>query len=299
MPDPDRLTISATESPALFNVSPYKTRWMLWQRFANRVEIDSAADSRMNWGMKMQPLVLAQAAEDLRLEVHPNPDGAYIRRRQLGCTKDATIICPDRGVGALETKCVFDYRPWMQDWNQGRQPPRHYEIQLQQQMLIGDGEKPFEWGVIAAWVCGEMHYFERKPIPEFWSALTEEAQKFFADVEAKAEPEPFGVPVEFPLLRECFPLIEGEKIDLTTHEDATKLLELMIQYKLAAETKSASETHSDLLRAQVLAVAKSAEELILPEGVVVRIRKAGKSGKRITVYRPEVGGVAPDHFYGG
>jgi hypothetical protein len=300
MPDPARKTISATEASGLFHASPYVTRWMLYQRFANGVEIDSPADSRMNWGKKLQPLVLAQAAEDLRLEVRPNAEDAYVRAGSipLGCTRDATIICPDRGPGALETKCVFDYGTWMREWNEGRQPPRHHEIQLQQQMIVGDDKAPYTWGVIAAWVCGEMHYFERKPIDEFWTALIQEAVRFFVDVDEKNEPDPFGAEVELPLLRELFPLIKSERLDLTTHEDAAALLETMIQYKLAAEQKSTAVAESDRLRAKVLAVAKSAEELILPEGVVVRLRNSGKS-KRITVFRPEVGGVAPDHFYAG
>ena len=105
----------------------------------------------------------AQAAEDLKLEVRPNADDTYHRRGLLGCTRDATIICPDRGPGALETKCIFDYRTWMADWGGGAFVPKPHEIQLQQQLLVGDGDdgfaaegSPYDWGVIAAWVAGAM-----------------------------------------------------------------------------------------------------------------------------------------------
>src|SRR5712671_4055890 len=111
MPDPERRTISATESPALFGASPYATPWMLYQRFANGVDIDSQGDNRMDWGQRLEPLILAHAAQELRLEVRPNrePDGTqrYVRRGRLGCTRDGTVICPDRGPGAIETKAVF------------------------------------------------------------------------------------------------------------------------------------------------------------------------------------------------
>jgi hypothetical protein len=120
----------------------------------------------MQWGKKLQPLIIAQASEELRLEVRPNEADDYHRRGFLGCTRDATIICPDRGPGALETKCVFDYGVWMRDWHGGKFVPRNHEIQLQQQMLVGDGTGPaYEWGVVCAWVAGEQHYFERKPMP--------------------------------------------------------------------------------------------------------------------------------------
>src|SRR5882724_10027041 len=178
MPDPTKATISATEASGLFNVSPYVTRWMLWQSFAKGVDIDATEDSRMSWGKKLQPLIIQQAADDLKFEVVPNADDTYHRRGLLGCTRDATIICPDRGPGALETKCVFDYRTWMADWAGGKSPPRTHEIQVQQQMLVGDpsGDEAnnfgmYKWGVIAAWVAGEVHYFERKPIYDLWDRL--------------------------------------------------------------------------------------------------------------------------------
>src|SRR5215475_10562028 len=140
MPDPGRNTISATEAAALYDASPYLTRWMLWKRFADRVDVEMAETDRMAWGKKLQPLVLAQAGEDLKLQVTPNAGDRYIARApiRLGCTRDADIYCPDRGPGAVEAKCVFGMEIWMADWNGGKQPPRWYEIQLQEQMIVGD-----------------------------------------------------------------------------------------------------------------------------------------------------------------
>jgi hypothetical protein len=207
MPDPTRQTISATEAPALFNASPYVTRWMLHRRFAHGDEIHSPEHNRMDWGKRLQPLLLAAAAEDLRLEVKPNASDVYVRNARLGCTRDAEIICPDRGPGALETKCVFDSGVWMREWAGGKTPPRHHEIQLQVQMYVGDGERPFQWGVLAAWIGGEMHYFEREPILELWDEIDKEARQFFADVQAGTEPDPFGAPIESALLAKVFPTL--------------------------------------------------------------------------------------------
>jgi hypothetical protein len=152
---------------------------MLWQRFANGMDIDSRADARMNWGQKAPAADHRAGAEEMRLEVTAEREDAYMRRGLLGCTRDATIICPDRGPGALETKCVFDYRTWMADWNGGKQPPRHHEIQLQQQMFVGDeGGESYRWGVLAAWVAGEVHYFERAPIADLWRRSTRKPSAF-------------------------------------------------------------------------------------------------------------------------
>jgi hypothetical protein len=132
MPDVTLQTPSATETPALWGLSPYVTRWMLYQRFANGVRLDAGENARISWGRKLQPLVIAQAAEELRLKVQPNHAHVYHRRGRLGCTRDATMLCPDRGPGARETKCVFDYPTWMREWDGGRNVPPMHEIQLQQ-----------------------------------------------------------------------------------------------------------------------------------------------------------------------
>jgi hypothetical protein len=302
MPDPLRKTISATQAPALFNVSPYYTRWMLYQHFANGLDLDSGADARMNWGKKMQPLIVEQAAAELALEVRPNAEDTYHRRGLLGCTRDATIICPDRGPGALEIKCVFDYATWMRDWNGGKSVPRQNEIQLQQQMLVGDeaGES-YRWGQIAAWVAGELHYFERAPIPELWRRLEQEAAEFWIAVTSKVEPEPFGATVEVPWLTELFPTVKGNALDLSADAAAEDTAQKIADYKYAKGQESAFGRAADLLRAEILALAKDHDEVLLPFGVKVNVsttrmaaqQRAASIQKRIKVFVPEKSPVRP------
>jgi hypothetical protein len=286
VPDPTKQTISATESPALFNASPYITRWLLWRRFAKGLNLDGEADERMLWGRKMQGLVVDHAAAELRLEVQHNETDVYLRRGLLGCTRDATIICPDRGPGALETKCVFDYATWMRDWNGGKQPPRHHEIQLQQQMFVGSGTVPYRWGVLVAWVAGNVHYFEREPIDEFWQKLYASAEGFFRDVEAGNEPEPFGSPVELPWLATLFPVIKGNAIDLTAAADADALAQIAVDYRNAKEQEAGGARAAEPLRAKLLAVLKDHDEATLLDGVRIRVSPV-RNGKRIKVYVPD------------
>lgn len=269
MPDPLKQTLSATQTPALFGVSPWLTRWMLLRHFIHGDPIDSIGDNRMNWGLKMQPLLLQQAAEDLHLEVRP--DETYVRRGLLGCTRDAEIICPDRGPGALECKCVFDYGSWMRDWDGGNAVPKHYEIQLQQQLLVGagDGNPPYQWGIIAAWVCGEIHYFERKPIDDLWRAIDVASVKFFKDVEAKREGEPFGEQVELPLIARLFAPKPGIKIDLTARDDANDLVSYAQLLRYHATERAAHDKEEKKYKARLKAVMGDAEQGILPYGVSV------------------------------
>ena len=297
MPDPLKQTLSATESPALFGASPYLTRWMLYQKFANGENLDKPADERMNWGKKMQPLIISQVSSDRGLEVVPNPD-TYVRRGLLGCTRDATIIAPGIGPGALEIKCVFDYRIWMTKWDGGKTVPREVEIQLQQQMFVGYGEhfggnEAYAWGLICVWVCADLYYFERKPVPDLWTELERKAIGFFSDVRSKREPDPFGAAVELPLLNKLYPMQPGNVLDLSADPDHVKTSEKVSLYDHLKSEKSGLEANVEKYRVELLALAKDAEYVKLPCGVSYRVKRVGKAGRTIDAYIPETPTAAP------
>lgn len=290
MPDPLRQTISATEASALFEVSPYVTPWMLYRRFAYGEEAFTPEHARMDWGKKLEPLVVAQAGQDLKFEVRPNvgPDGkqVYIRNGLLGCTRDADVICPDRGPGALETKCVFDYRIWMQEWDGGNRPPRHHEIQLQQQMKVGDGKTSYKWGVEVVWCAGELYYFERDPIPKFWEALDVEAKRFFDAVSAKDEPEPFGSPREFPLLDIAFPIDETKTLDLREGEDGIQTAEQVRMMEYHRQQRLGHTKGEDTIKAKLRVKTRDNGLLLLPHGINVKFKK-NKTGVGVKAYVPK------------
>jgi predicted phage-related endonuclease len=283
MPDPRKQTISATEMAGLLGVSPYLTRWMLWQKFARDVEPADPAHNRLNWGTKLEPLILEQAAEDLHLEVQTNrqADGSqiYVRRGLLGCSRDAEIYDPQRGPGTLEAKACFDYRTLMQEWDGGKTPPRHVEIQTQAQMFVGKDGKPFDWGVIALWCGGDMTYFQRKPIPDLWEKFEAEARAFFDDVIAGREPEPFGSPIEVPLLKQIFDKPSGEVINAIEklgEADATKLAQRIVDADYQRVVRLAAEKVEEKVKAELLGLLKDADEIELPQGIRVT-RKVGTS----------------------
>ena len=291
MPDPTKQTISATESPALLGASPYLTRWMLWQKFANGIEPEREESSRMNWGKAMQPLIIKRVAEERKLEVLPN-DETYVRRGLLGCTRDATIISPDHGPGALEIKCVFDYEQWGRKWKGGTEVPREIEIQLQQQMCVGNGGFQFAWGLIVVWVCADLYYFERKAVPELWNTLEQSAYNFFRDLKIGREPDPFGAAVELPLLMKLFPTRPDSVLDLSADPDHIKTSEDVSMFKTMKEQASGSASVAEGLRIKLLALAKDYAFIKLPCGVSYRVKKSGK-GKTIDPFVPDVPSAPP------
>jgi hypothetical protein len=277
MPDPKKQTISATEMSGLLGVSPYVTKWMLFQRFAKGIEPANPAHNRMDWGSKLEPLILEQAAEDLRLEVQTNrqPDGTqiYVRKGLLGCSRDAEIYDPQRGPGTLEAKACFDYRTLMQEWDGGKTPPRHVEIQTQMQMAVGRNGIPFDWGVIALWCGGDMIYFQRKPMLDLWAKFEVEAMQFFDDVKAAREPEPFGSPVEVPLLKQIFDKPTGEIINAVEklgEAEATKLAQRVADADYQRVVRLAAEKVEEKVKAELLGLLKDADQIEFPQGISVK-----------------------------
>lgn len=300
MPDPTKKTISATEMSGLLGVSPYVTKWMLYQRFAKGIEAPGPEHNRLDWGTKMEPLLLEQAAEELRLEVKTNrqPDGSqvYLRRGLLGCSRDADIYDPQRGPGALETKCCFDYKILMQEWDGGKTPPRQHEIQLQQQMYVGDGVTPYEWGTIALWCGGDMTYFHRKPMPDLWELFENEARQFFIDVSFGNEPEPFGSPIEVPLLKIIFAVPSGEIINATEllgEVEATKLAQMVVDADYQRVVRLAAEKVEEKSKAKLLALAKDADEIELPQGIRIKITRSPRAGYTV---KPTVAVTVKPHI---
>lgn len=307
MPDPTKATVSATQMSALLGVSTYLTKWMLYMEFTGQAQRDDTS-SRMDWGKKMQPIILEQVANDQKLVVTPNGDDSYIRRGLLGCTRDATIWCPNRGPGALEIKCVFDYAVWMQKWGGGNNVPREYEIQLQQQMYVGEGEvgglrpdgegyivlndgkiKSYEWGLIAVWVCADLYYFERAPIYDLWNHFDHEATEFLSQVNGlNPPPKPFGNPIELRYLSELLPVNHGiGPLDLSGDYNHVKTSSDAAMYKDYKEQESGYKTSAEAIKTRLLAIAGQHSKVLLPCGVEVKISKAGKTGKKVEVYVPE------------
>jgi hypothetical protein len=261
---------------------------MLWQRLAKGVEIPFEPTGRTNWGLLMQPLLIAQAQEDRHLDC--TPIDSYLSRNLLGATKDAIIHCPSRGDGALETKVVFDYRVWMREWKGGDRPPRNYEIQLQVQMYVGDGVTPYNWGVLAPWVGGEMKYFEREPEPALWSTLESEAELLYDDIRAGREPDPFGVEVELPLLYELYPTVPESLLDLREDDSGAYWAERAAEYAIERARALGAKKETDRERAALIALAKGAEKVLLPDGIIVTIGKRNRLG----VYAPGIEIAAED-----
>lgn len=225
MPDPARKTVSATEMSALFGASKYDTPFTIYHRLVGN-SVEKKEDNRMQAGNRFEGPVVEWAAEQLEVaQVVRNRDAngqqRYLTRDRLGCHRDADMFDANRGGwGALETKMVFDYRVWMDEWGGGETPPKMHEIQLQQQMYVGTEETgPFKWGTLTACMGGQLFHFPREPLPELWAAMDKAANDMFENIALQAEPDPTGLMIEHPLLNKLYPPIKGKVLDLSALVD--------------------------------------------------------------------------------
>lgn len=319
MPDPNLATLSSTETPAILGVSPWATRWMIMQKFLGN-EIPKTGDNRMDWGLRMQPAILEAVADELAIEIEPNALNNYVRQRfgQLGATIDAWSTAPDRGKGVIEVKCCFDWFQWRDAWNQGKTPPRYVEVQMQHQLLVGDGNEPFAWGMIVCWYAGDLYYFNREPIPDLHALLTAEAEKFFRDLSEKNHGEPFGTPQEQPLIAKLFAPVAGKVLDLREGgPEAMHLAADVVAWEGYKDDRLFAEKSEAQFKTRIAAAMKDNEKLLLPQGVVVDAKTITKNMKakaahvqKYTQYksyvpvgaeveRPSIGGALADIIKAG
>jgi hypothetical protein len=181
---------------------------------------------------------------------------------------------------------------WAAKWDGGKRVPREHEIQLQTQMLVGDGTDSYRWGLIVAWVCADVYYFERQPIPDLWRRLEFEALSFFRSIENQQEPDPFGSPIEIPWMSTLFPVRENAVLDLSDQYAHVKTAEDVQQYKHHAQLTTSNSNAAEELKAKLLALAKDNNEVRLPCGVKYWVRKHGK-GKRVLPFVPDVPSPPP------
>lgn len=255
MPDVTRRTVSASQVAALFGRSPYLTRWMLWQHFKNELPLGSDETDRMSWGNRLEPAIIKAVADELRLDVVPNRRYDVAPNLPLGCTRDADLIDPSLGYGAVEVKNV-DALIYRQQWDEEHAPP-HIEIQHQAQMMVPHPTHGMpKWGVIAALVGGnELKILRRTHEREMQKDIGTEAIKFIQSLSGQP-PDPLGTERELRGLKWLYPARAPEKI-ISNHE--ADFVTAVENYESYRTQRLELEKLEKALRVQILNVAQDAQ----------------------------------------
>lgn len=277
MPDPSGKTISATQVPALFDASPYITRWLLWQHFRNGADIEVDANDRMDWGKRLEPVIFAATCDELNLDGEHHQEQTYFRHETLpiGCTPDGTIHDLNRGPGAVECKNV-DWLQWRDNWTD-EHAPDHIELQIQSQMLVR-GQR---WGVIACLVGGnDLRLYHREPDKGIHDRIAAEVEGFLASVKDGPEPDPLGRNAEMPLFRQINDPGNVESIlDLKGSREAWSTLK-KYDYWTGRESLAKKERAQWKNRLELLAKDHSA---VIAHGIVAYLKRSQVNASEITL----------------
>jgi len=194
--------VTSTGSAALFDCSPYLTKYELYQTKAKGIEIPFQENDRMHKGLRME----AFAAQEIALEhgVIVEPFNEYVRIPEIkaGASYDFRIIGLDEnwkgeetelrqmfaqyGKGILEIKAVHG-AIYKDKWENG-EPPAHYSVQLDHQLAVHGG---YKWGCIAAFTgVYEHNVVSRAYDKDKASKILTAIKRFWDDVEAGREPDP-------------------------------------------------------------------------------------------------------------
>jgi len=185
--DMRRNDITSTQASALFDLSPYNTKFELYHAKKDGLELEFKVNDRMLKGNRME----RYAAEEIAIE-HGFTDlrhvTEYVRAPELriGSSFDYECKHPDKGLGGLELKAV-EYAQYKAKWADG-EIPTHIEVQCQHQFMLKPEWKWLAIGVHYTLYDHDIIYIERDE--DFIQGLKDAIAEFWIDVENSNEPKP-------------------------------------------------------------------------------------------------------------
>lgn len=206
--------VGASEVAALFDASPYLTKFELHHRKAGNIatpEFDALADDatpeneRVYWGVRLEAAIIDAACERYGYEVEAR-NSRLDNGKGLGGHPDAIAVCPTRGRGILEIKTV----DWLVRKGWGDEPPLHYLLQSQAyQGLAG-----VAWGDVIVLVGGNsLERFQYEFRPKVYTEIEKRVAAFWQSVEAGKAP-PADYSRDLAPIKELYASQGEETIDL-------------------------------------------------------------------------------------
>ena len=183
--------VGASEVAALFDCSPYLTRFELWHRKQgniatpafNAVADDGTPDDeRIYWGVRLEAAII-EAAKERYGYIDRDQVAQLSNGNGLGGHPDRRVICPERGPGILEVKTA----DWLVRKQWGDEPPMHYLLQSQ----AYQGLDQVEWGDVLVLVGGnKLERFRYTFRPKIYAEIEKRVAEFWQSIEANEPPPP-------------------------------------------------------------------------------------------------------------
>lgn len=268
--------ITSTEVSALYDLSPYRTEFDLYQEKKNQTIVEISDNERMFWGRNLESAIAHGAAETMGWDI--SKFDVYMRNEnRLGSSFDYKIRSVEDGDGILEIKNV-DAVAYRQNWKDDGvniEGPEHIELQIQHQMEVAN----LDWTALVCLVGGNTQkIIYRDRDRQIGKDLTEKVKAFWDRVDA-------GTPPKIDYLRDAEYIIKKLRnqadagIVLAADEDMDKLIDEY--YTVSREYYSLSKT-KDAIKAQILDLSQNASKIISANGTISCGMSKESKGKLIT-----------------
>jgi predicted phage-related endonuclease len=242
--------VGASEVPALFDASPWLTRFELYHRKAGNIAVPdfnsvtdgSPENERVWWGVKLERVIVEAACE--RWGYVPTETPKHIDNgKGLGGHPDQVVICPERGRGILEVKTA----DWLVAKGWGDEPPLNYLLQAQ----VYAGLTGSSWADLIVLVGGnDLRRFQYDFRPDLFAKIEARVEAFWADVEHGVAPKP-----DYARDGDTIQALIGEPgdtaIDLTRNNRAGLLAAEFLDAKARMK---AAEAEADAAKAELLEI---------------------------------------------
>jgi len=304
--------ITSTEVSALFNLSPYTTRFELWHKKNTGDIQEIEPNERMFWGTHLEEAIATGIAEQNGWTIRPLK--SYIRDpgARVGSSFDYKIIDPTATVTAtsngkemrlenplalLEIKNV-DGLVFRNSWKKTEagtvEAPPHIELQVQHQMLVAGVDTAY----IGALVGGNTVYLmKRDKNDDICNSIMEKVGEFWESVDSNRPPQPNFEEendADF-VISLCGAATPGLEISL--EDERTSRLAGV--YKEASDQVKAAELRKKAAKAELLTLLGDASKAYGPgftisrgytsEKVVESFTKKGFPTFRINYKKPSQG----------
>ena len=261
-------TVSSTESPALFGMSPYMTAYEL--AISKTAALQAPVNERMRWGQRLQDSVAQGIADDygvsieslgLCYAIHENEPrmGASFDYRIVGAAanapKNALVALYDEfGPGLLEIKTV----DWLQfrDWPLP-DAPDHIEIQIQHQLEVSG----LEWAALGVLVGGNRaEVYTRRRDRDVGDSMRQRIHEFWANLDEGILPPPV-MPEDAALIIKLHQYADPGKV--LEAQDDTVLATLCNDYVGYVEAIKKLDEAKKTTQAQLLQRIGTAERILI------------------------------------
>ena len=242
--------VTSTESPALFNLSPYLTEFELFHNKRDAIVVKLQPSERMRWGNRLESAIAHGAAEDQGWSISKLDVYMSDLDIRMGSSFDFQIDSSSDGPGIMEIKNVdrLEFaRNWIDHGNGQIEAPEHIEMQVQHQMAVS-GHK---WCAIVALVGGnEQKVLLRNADAEIAQGIRDKVQAFWKRVADNTPPSAdYSRDAEFIIKKLYGKSDEGVVLDATNDPD---LEDMLTQYRFVSKELGDMEKIKDRHKAKIL-----------------------------------------------